>query len=208
MEGLTVTGLGSASAAPDIARVALGFEARADSVAAALQGASDGLSGARRTALAQGVAAADVVSRGMSVWSDSGYSEERARPVHYVANLGLELTFRDLGVVGQLLGDVVAAGGDASRLRGLSFAHADPSARLRTSRELAWADALATAEQLARLARVSLGRVLEIVESSGPEDGGPPVMAVGMTGFSGGEVPVEPGAGGVRVALRARWELG
>ena len=66
---------------------------------------------------------------------------------------------RDLDTVGQIIDDAAQAGGDATRIRGISFSVEDVEQYEEGLREGAVADALAKADHLAELAGVSVGKL-------------------------------------------------
>jgi uncharacterized protein YggE len=200
-EGITVTGVGQASAAPDVMRIFLAAEFTATTVAAALQGASGALGRIRQALLDRGVPAKDLASSNVVLHPHHG---DRGDIQGYVARLGLQAALRDLDSAGEVLAEAVAAGGDAARLDGLAFEVADQTALQAAARAAAWENARAAAEQYAELSRRSLGRVL-----GAEEDGaaiGPVARMAAYAEQSG--VPVEPGSSTVTVRVRARWELG
>lgn len=196
---VTVTGLGSAAAPPDVMVVDVAAEATEGHAASALASAGAALTRMRDAALVAGVERADVASTGTQVWPEV---DREGRPSGYRAVLGLSVRLRDLGRAGHLLADLVAAGGDQARLQGTRFEHADPAAVQHAAREAAFADARAKADQLASLAGRTLGPVLEVAEA---REGGLPVpMRMAALAES---IPVEAGTQAVSASVVVRWEL-
>lgn len=76
----------------------------------------------------------------------------------------------------QVLAVIVRAGGDATRINGVSYSIEDDSALVRGARERAFNDAKDRAEQYAQLSGLRLGQVISISEIAGET----PPTPVGM----------------------------
>ena len=201
-EGVTVTGVGQASAPPDVMRIFLAAEFAATTVAAALAGASEALSRIRQALLDRGVPPKDLGSSNMALHPEYG---ERGGIQGYVARLGLQAALRELDGAGEVLADAVTAGGDAVRLDGMVFEVADQNGLRAAARSAAWDNARAAAEQYAELAGRSLGPVVAAAEGGG--EIGPLRARLAMAAHEQAAVPVEPGTSTVTVQVQARWEL-
>lgn len=196
---LHVTGVGSASAPPDLMRVELGAEHEAGTAQQALVGASTALTRMRRELLSAGVDQADLASSGIDLDTRFG---DRGTLTGYRAALGLTVLLRDLDATGQLLGRIVAAGGDAARVRRMSLVHQGADALLTQARDAAWADAVAKADHYARLAGGRRGAALRIEEvqdaPARPRFGRAVMLSA---------VPVEAGVSAVEVSVTATFAL-
>jgi hypothetical protein len=117
------------------------------------------------------------------------------------------VTLRNLSNAGATISDAAAAGGDATRINGVSFAVDDQTALLQQARDAAFADAKAKAEQYAKLAGRSLGKVSVITE--GPSnDGGGVVYPMARNAMSAGSpVPIAAGSQDVTLTSTVTWEL-
>lgn len=203
---ISVVGQGRAEGTPDVCRVSLLSTAVRASVAAALADSEQAIRRVRETLAAEGVEPRDAATTTVSIRAEEDYSGQRGpRLVGYRAEHALAVVLRDLPAAGRILGDVVAAGGEAVRLQGVTFAVEDDAALRVRAREAAWADAVAAGEQLAGLAQGTLGRVRGIDETGGHGDGPHPMAARAMA--AGPEIGLEPGAVGVEAALAVVWEL-
>jgi len=157
---------------------------------------------------AGGVAPADAATRTVTVRPEEDYSGPRGpRLLGYRAEHGLEIVLRNLGAAGRLLGEAVAAGGDAVRLQGVEFALEDDAQLRSAARAAAWEDARGAAEQLAGLAGRSLGPVRSV-----DQGGGGPHLPIGsremaLAAAAAPEVGLESGGVGVDVSLVVVWEL-
>jgi uncharacterized protein len=116
----------------------------------------------------------------------------------YTVRSVFEVTIRDLDRAGQLPSAATDAGGEATRIQGMSFGIEDDDAQQRQAREQAFQDARDKAEQYADL----VGRELvSVTELGGPT--APPAAAAETAA-----PPVEPGQLTVRVHVQVTWALG
>lgn len=106
----------------------------------------------------------------------------------------------------QVLAVIVRAGGDATRINGVSYSIEDDSKLVRDARERAFNDAKDRAAQYAQLSGLQLGRVISISEVAG---GSPPPGPAGMPmpRAMAAPPPVEPGQQTVSFSVTAIWEL-
>ncbi len=206
---ISVTGTGSASAAPDVMRVRLAATALRPSVATALAASEQSVSAIRAALSAAGVAAADASTAALAITAEQVWTEQQGpKTVGYRSEHQLAISLRELAAAGRVLGEALAAGGDDVRLDGVSFEVDDDTPLRERARVAAWADAVARAEQLASLAGRALGTVGEITEQSGFSPG--PVMPMMMgkrRAMDAVEVGVQPGSVGVEVTLAVQWAL-
>lgn len=201
---VVVIGSGSAEARPDLMVAAMEAESTASDVASALAGAQGAVAAMAVAARARGMADGDVRTSDVTVSTNYG----KDGPEGFRAAIGLAMTLRDLDAAGAVLADVVAAGGDASRVRQVSLTVAEPGEALDAAREAAFADARHQAEQLAGLA----GRTLGPVQRVEPRQSFVPfARAASIGGPQAGEksltVPVEPGSTALTVTLQVRFAL-
>ncbi len=84
----------------------------------------------------------------------------------YVVSQQLTAKVRDLDSTGELIDQLVEAGGDLTRINGISFTIEDPTPLLEQAREMAIEDLLDRAGQMADAAGVQLGK-LEYLSESG-----------------------------------------
>jgi uncharacterized protein len=96
----------------------------------------------------------------------------------------------------------VDTGGDATRIKSVSYSIADDSQLVKDARTRAFNDAKSRAEQYAQLSGLRLGTVLTISEATAPTSGGAPAPRAMPTA-----VPLEPGQQTVSFSVTAVWEL-
>lgn len=198
-----VTGTATVSGTPDSALLSLTVSDVGGSPAAAL-GSLTGDAGAVLTVLHRdGVPASQVATSALSLQQNFGSG---GAPDGYAASESLQVTLTPLSMASRVITDVVAAGGSATRLDGLSLNFADDSALLAAARSAAFADAKARATQYARLAGLALGRVRSIVEQV---DNPTPVFATTQVNpAANAAVPVSAGSEQVSVSVQVSWQLG
>jgi uncharacterized protein YggE len=207
---VSVTGTGSAEAAPDLILVSIGVECRAGSVEDAWSRAAASSEAVASAFRRRGVAGADIRTTGLNVRADLVWREGEGQQVTgYIAATSLSVRVRTGGTgaapASAAISDAVEAGGNDVRLNGLDLAFSDDANVRALAREAAWQDALRSAQQFAGLASARLGRVLSIADTVPPL---PPVPLARMQRASSVEaLAVEPGETTVRATLTVVWEL-
>jgi uncharacterized protein YggE len=167
-EGIWVNGSGKVSAVPDVAILQLGIEAQAASVAEAQSQAAVAMDAVVAALIDSKVAEKDIQTRYFSINRITRWDEMKGQEVvigYRVTNM-VVAEIREMEKVGAIIDAVALAGGDLTRINGISFSVEDPSAYHEEARAKAMADAAARAEQLAELAGVELGKPIYISESS------------------------------------------
>jgi uncharacterized protein len=201
---VTVAGAGSATAVPDTALLHLGVEARGSTPVEALDGCRLALDQVLAALDAEGVDPAHRTTDGLELHEDWESRQPGQGPVRYVANARLGVRLAQPARAGQVAAATATAGGDAARVHGLGFVVGDPAAVAAAAREAAWRDAVARAEQYARLSGTTLGRVLRIEEAPPPPDARPMRLLAA-------EAPpgptTDPGQTTVWAAVTVTWAL-
>lgn len=211
----TTFGRGTVRAVPDLIRVTLSVESRADTVAAAYGRAGDRVNAVVAALRAAGVSDADMATSGLSVRTETVYTDSgRSEIAGYLASTSLSVSLRE--GTGTEPADTVAAavtaGGDDVRLGGLTRGIAEPEPLLAQARDAAFDDAKTKAEQYAARAGVSLGEVMQITEDIATPmprayeiaemDSAPMLVARASS-----PVPVVPGETEIGATVRVTWAL-
>ena len=165
--GIWVVGEASISVEPDVSYINIGVSARADTVAEARAQGAEAMDAIIAAVKAHDLTDNDIRTTSFSIrpqydWVESEEDGQRVGKevlVGYEVNNSARLTVRDLDTVGQIIDDAAQAGGDATRIRGISFSVEDVEQYEEGLREGAVADALAKADHLAELAGVSVGKL-------------------------------------------------
>ncbi len=165
-QGISVTGEGRASAAPDIVVLSLGVSAKASTVKAANSEVQEAMSDLLDSLKGDGVQEKDIQTSSFSIYPEYDYRNDERILTGYRVSHMLQVKVRDVDKVGEVIDDAVEAGGDLLQVQNISFAIDDTTALRSDAREEAMADARAKAEELASLAGVSLGKPTYITESS------------------------------------------
>jgi uncharacterized protein len=156
-----VAGQGKVSVRPDKADLTLAVEVHAKTAKAAREQAAVKMASLIAAVKELGIAEKDIQTSYVSL---SPEYNEHSKIIGYMLNNQLLVCVRDINQVGTVIDTAVQAGGDATRVQGLSFAVQDPNNALVQARAQAFADARKKAEQYAELAGVSLGKAIQISE--------------------------------------------
>jgi uncharacterized protein YggE len=215
--GIWVTGEGTVTLEPDLVLLNLGVEATAKSVAEARNEAADAMAAIAAALRARQIEDKDIQTQFFSISPqyqfidvvEGGVRTRKQIVVGYrVSNTAL-VKIRDLDVVGEIVDEVAAAGGDSTRINGIRFTVESPKPMMAQLREQAVKDALAKAQQFASLTGVALGRLLFISESGG---GAPVVRDFGQRAFlaEAAPAPVTSISGGeleLRMSVQAVFDI-
>ena len=200
-----VSGTGSVATAPDQAVLRLQLVGEAKDVAGALAALSTVTAALLAELDEAGVPEADRRTSSLSLdehWDDHG------RRRGHAARQGLTVRLPTVEGAGEVVSRAAAVAGGALRVRGLEWTTSDPTAARSEARAAAWADARATAEQLASLAGRELGEAVR-VPAAGADPGQDEVDgAVRAVAFEPQEaLPTSPGSTAVTCSLLVRWRL-
>lgn len=205
--GIAVSGTGSVTVVPDVARISIGIEVTRPTVAEARTEAADANQAIRDSLKADGVEERDIATQFFNIYPQYQYDEGKAPEIiGFVVTNQLLVKVRNLDSVSAALDGAIEAGGDFVRVNDISFTVDEPERHFTEAREQAVADARQRAEQLAQLAGVSLGAVRSISESTfgGPI---PPPMPFAAEGRGGGDTPVSPGEAEVTLTVNVVYEV-
>lgn len=162
---ITVTGIGEASAAPDMAVVTIGVETDAKTAQEALRQNSETMSATIDKLKSLRVAARDIQTTGLSINPRYDYDRDRSAPelIGFRASNAVQVRLRDLENAGSVIDQAISSG--ANSLRGISLTFAEPKPIYEAARRDGVADAQARAALLADAAGVKLGQILSISDS-------------------------------------------
>ena len=206
--GIWVTGEGTMTLEPDLALVNIGVETEARTVVDARDEAANAMDAIVNAVKARGLEDKDVQTRSFNIYplydyvevTELGRRTSKRELVGYRVSNSAIIKVRDLTAVGDIIDDVATAGGDATRIDGVSFTVEDPRPYMVDLRAAAVGDALDKAQHFATLAGVSVGQLVYISETGGGQavvqDFGMeralaapvPAPAAAPTSISGGEL--------------------
>ena len=210
---ISVTGNGSATAAPDVAYVTLGVESVNADAAKAVDDSTTRMQAVMTALQGMGIAAKDVQTVNYAMWLEQspkptlqpGVTTNEAQvPDQYHVTNQVKVTVRDLSKVGDLLGAALKAG--ANSVQGITFGIEDTAKLQEQARQEAIADAQAKADQLAAGFGAKVGAVYSVSEWSGPQ----PVTNTAMRSLAdmgGGAVPISSGELTVNVQIQVQFEI-
>jgi uncharacterized protein YggE len=204
---LSMTGQGSASAAPDQAMVTSGVASEGKTAREALDANSKAMAALIDAFKKAGIQPADLQTSGFSVQpryaQPKDGSSEAPHIDGYQVNNQVTVRVRDLTKLGALLDTAVSTG--SNQINGVGFDLADPAPVLDEAREAAVTDARRKAELTAKAAGVKLGRILTIAEP-GADTGPRPMMAAYAMDKRGG-APIEAGETEFQAQVVVTWEI-
>ncbi len=199
---ITVTGIGTVEAVPDIATLMIGVTTQGDTAAAAMAANSASVEAVIARLTAAGIEARDMQTSNLSLnpnWT--GYDSSVPTISGYVATNLLTIRVRKLDALGTVLDAAITDG--ANTLNGLTFDLAEPEPARNEARKEAVADARAKAELLAVAAGVTLGRIISISEVSvGTEP-----MPMFRQDAASAAVPVAGGEVGMSASITISYEI-
>lgn len=209
--GIAVTGTASVSVRPDIARLNLGVEATATTVAAARSSAANAMTKIQEALKAKGVAEKDIRTLSVNITPQYTQSPDRTVPPsirgYLVSNI-VQVTVRNLDTTSDVLDSAVAAGGNTVRVNGITFTVDQPEQFLTQARDEAVKNARARAEVLAKAAGVTLGVARSITETT---DGGPIPFperaAAAPSSLGGAPTPLNPGEQTLQLTVSVVYDI-
>jgi uncharacterized protein len=235
--GITVSGSGDVSAKPDIGHVQLGVEARAATAELSSSEANAQMTAIVAALKSIGIAEKDLRTNRISLYRDfqpqpppppAAMPAPVARPMGkpgapppfvpptpaptnqgyevFRASGSVEVTLRDLDKAGQVIATATKAG--SNDIGNFEMSIEDPKPLEKQARDKAMADARARAEQLAKLAGVTLGPVVSIQEGGGTTGGHFPQMAMMKSEAAYSSMPVERGEVKVARQVQIRFAIG
>ncbi len=211
---ITVTGTGSAPAAPDMATIEVGAEIINPDIAAAFSESNTTIDAIIAAISAVGIAPEDIRTTNLSIYIEQLYgmpldpasstSSDGSTPArnYHVTNT-VRVTVRDITLVEAVLNAAVGAG--ANNIYGLTFGVSDRVAVESQARINAMDDAQQRAAQLAEIAGGALGEVIVVNEST--TGGGPFDALYNMAEGRGGGATIEPGSLSVQVQVQVTYRL-
>lgn len=193
--GITVTGEGRAFGEPDVAVLTLGVEGDATTVAEARAQADEAMNALRQAVRDAGVADENVQTSRFSIQPRYDFGNNRQTIIGFTVSNMLTVKIRDIDTTGEVIDSAVTAGGERSRVEGLTFTIDDPAALEDQARQEAVEKAKAKAETLADAGGITLGDARSISEGGGAipiafDDAAAYQVAEGATSIDPGQLEV------------------
>jgi uncharacterized protein len=205
---ISISGLGEVKARPDMASISTGVVSEAVSAKDALAKNNAAMAAVIAALKNAGVSEDDIQTSNFSVspkYPPYQPNQTTQRIVGYTVSNQVNANVKNLKNLGPILDTLVQSG--SNQIGGISFGIDEPKKVLDEARKKAVADARAKAELYAEAAGVSLGRVVQISESSAIT---PPVpmyrMAV-QTEAADASVPIAAGQQTVSANVSITYEI-
>ena len=207
--GIWVTGQGEVSVVPDIAVISLGIESEDDSVATARDRAAAAMNDVMDTLSSNGIADKDIQTQYFNIQQVRRWDRETEEEVvtGYRVTNTVKVTVRDMDKVGTIIDAVTDAGGDLTRINGINFSIDDPDEYYEEAREEAMTDAKNKAEQLAKLANVSLGAATYISEGTFYAPVARAEMAIGYDEGASYSTSISPGELDISLTIQVAYAI-
>jgi uncharacterized protein YggE len=204
---ITVVGEGKISLPPDLARINVGVEVVNASAVDATAATTEQINVLIAALTEAGIAPEDIQTSSFSVYAERFNADGTpSQTVNYRVSNTVSVLVRDVSTLGAILDTAVRAG--ANNIYGVDFLLDDPSEARSGARAMAMENAKATAEELAGLAGLKIGRVISISEVIGSQGGYYSNQFTAMSiGKGGGDVPVAPGRLELNLELQVVYEL-
>ena len=214
--GILVSGEGRISVEPDLAIVNIGVEAQAETVAQARGDAAEAMTSVVDAVKGRGLSDADIQTTSFNIWPQYQYEEierdgrrvNRQVLVGYTVSNSAAIKVRDLGAIGPIVDEVAEAGGDFTRINGISFTVEDTKPFMDDLREAAFQEAEAKAEQLAGLAGIELGQAVFISEGVATPDVVRSNLAFRAVAAESAMTPISAGETELRLTISALFGIG
>jgi hypothetical protein len=200
---ITVTGTATITADPDEAVVTLGVRTQADRAQAAMDQNTREMNEVLQALRDLGLGEDDLATSLIEL--NPRYSNDGTAIVGYDAANQVEVTVRDLALVGRVLDTGVDHGANVAG--GIRFRLSDGNAGEDRALADAVTDARAKAETMAAAADAGIGEPLTIVESSGGGQPGPYYAEAVSYAAADMAVPVETPTIETEVAVTVTWRL-
>ncbi|OCB35337.1 hypothetical protein A5676_01690 [Mycobacterium malmoense] len=201
---VTVFGSGQVQGVPDTLTADVGIEFTAPDVTAAMNQTNDRQQAVINALTGAGVDRKDIRTTEVTLqpqFSNPG-PNGTATITGYRATNAITVKIHPPDAASRMLALIVGTGGDATRIKSVSYSIADDSQLVKDARARAFNDAKNRAEQYAQLSGLRLGKVLSISEATEPPVAGPPAPRAMPSA-----VPLEPGQQTVSFSVTAVWEL-
>jgi uncharacterized protein YggE len=164
--GIWVNGEGKISVIPDVAILTLGIESQETSVAVARANASEAMDKVIQALKAQDIKDKDIQTQYFNISQVSNWDNNKEVITGYRVTNTVTVKVRAVEKAGDVIDAVVAAGGDLTRVNGITFTVDEPADYYVQARELAITHATAKAKQMADKAGFKIGKITYITENS------------------------------------------
>jgi hypothetical protein len=200
---ISVSGIGTAAAPPDLAILDIGVEVMAGSVAGARATAANAMEAVVASLRDSEIGDAKLKTTSYTIIPEYDHRQGSRLAGFRVTNI-VEVEIEDMVRLGEIIDVAAAAGSEHVIVRSLRFAHRDVAALETEARSRAWQDASGKARQLAMLAGVEVGGVVAMSEQQ-HQRGPVPMRAMAME--TAAAAPIEAGELAVTISIHIDFEI-
>ncbi len=202
----SVTGEGKVSVPPDIALVNAGVQAQGNTVKIAQDLLNKNINAVSAAVKDAGVNAKDIQTSGYTIYPMYDYRAEGQKITGYQASSNLTIKVRAIDNANAVID--AAAGAGANQISGISFDVDDKTKAQNEAREKAVAQARSKAENAARIAGFSLGKIINYSENFGDIPRPIPMMAkADMAGSPEVPTQIETGTNEIAVTVTLSYQI-
>lgn len=205
---ISIAGLGEVKARPDMATISTGVVSEAVSAKDALAKNNAAMAAVIAALKNAGIAEDDIQTSNFSVspkYPPYQPNQTSQRIVGYTVSNQVTANVKSLKNLGPILDTLVQSG--SNQINGISFGIDEPKKALDEARKEAVADARAKAELYAAAAGVSLGRVVQITESSAVMPPVPMMRMALQANAAEASVPIAAGQQTVSANVSITYEI-
>lgn len=199
-----VTGEGKVSVTPDIARINAGVSSQAQTVKQAQNQLNSSINKVSEAIKNTGVDPKDIKTESYSIYPVYDYSGSSQKITGYSASASLSVIIRDIEKVNGIIDTATQNG--ANQIGALSFEVEDKEKAENEAREQAVAEVKKKAENAAKIAGFSLGKIVNYSESF---EGLPRPLSLVGGGVAEKTAPtqIEPGSSQITVVVTLSYEI-
>jgi uncharacterized protein len=198
---VTTRGTGMVSGVPDTLTVTLGVQTQATTAKGALDDNNQKANALIQSLKTKGVAAKDLQTSELSI--QPRYTQDGMQITGYQVTNMVTATLHNLAGAGALIDAAAGAAGDAVRVQQLSFSIGDDTALRSQARVQAVRQAQAQADQMAKAAGATLGKIRAITEV--PVSGPTPIYA--FSAAKAASASIQPGTQELSVMVDITYDL-
>ena len=208
-QGITVQATGTVKVVPDGVSFNFAVSVLAQSSETAMSDASASAEQVRATLETAGVAKDDIATQNISVYPEYASSSTGTQTLSgYRAQQVFTVTLRDTAKAGEVVDSVIAAGGNALQVYGVTPTLLDTDAAVAQAREAAIKSAKEKAKDYAGLVDSGLGSVVYVTEVTSPSS---PIPLMGsdaaVSSAPMAKTEINLGTQEVSVTVEVRWSL-
>jgi uncharacterized protein len=208
-EGIWVNGVGKVTVTPDIATVSLGVSAQAARVADAQTQAAGAMDKVMAALTGAGIDKKDIQTQYFNINPTYRYDNVTGQSTvtgFQVSNV-VTAKIRTVDKTGTIIDAVASAGGDNTRINGISFSVEQPDKYYTQARTLAMNDAKAKAQTLATLAGVNLGKAFYVTENSASQPVSYPVAMKADAAAGAISTSISPGQTDITLNVQVAYSI-